>query len=88
MHVSPRYVQDAKAIEKASPALLAEVVAGSKTISQAKREISPPKLRQREISFVNPDPYDYLAELMFDWGHANPAQREQFLVNIGERTAA
>jgi ParB-like chromosome segregation protein Spo0J len=84
---SPRYVQDAKAIEKASPALLAEVVAGSKTIPQAKREITPLKVREREISFVDPDPIDFLAELMFDWEHASVAQRAQFLVNIGEGKA-
>jgi N6-adenosine-specific RNA methylase IME4 len=37
--VSPRYVQDAKKIEAAAPALAAEVRAGKKTITQAAREV-------------------------------------------------
>jgi hypothetical protein len=36
---SARYVQDAKAIEQADPALLAEVKTGEKTIPQAKKEL-------------------------------------------------
>jgi N6-adenosine-specific RNA methylase IME4 len=43
-NVSPRYVQEAKAIKKASPALAAQVKAGEKTITQARREITRAKV--------------------------------------------
>ena len=44
VNVSPRYVQEAKAIKKSSPALAAQVKAGEKTITQARREITRAKV--------------------------------------------
>jgi N6-adenosine-specific RNA methylase IME4 len=45
--VSPRYVQDAKKIEKNAPHLAAEVRAGKKTIQQANREVKEQEREQR-----------------------------------------
>jgi len=45
--VSPRYIQDAKAIQEADPHLLEEVRAGTKSIPQAKRALRSEQAEQR-----------------------------------------
>lgn len=68
--VNPRYVSDAKRIEKESPEIFEQVANGSKTISAAKKELGWEVIHQEP---------DRLNQLKTIWRQCNKQQKVAFL---------